>query len=129
MDVRLGDVDDLTTVLTGLAGSYGPQRHLFEPVLAELVGLVVRGLEHRARPGCGVFVADVVNGDDEAVSIDDVPPALRALLRAVLASLNAAPGDTHFHLGLVAADPDPLARIDVAMHALMWADVLSADLD
>ncbi|MFF5991584.1 hypothetical protein [Prauserella flavalba] len=129
---RLGDLDELTALLTRLLGRTAPHRHLYDLVLRELVAIVARALRERAGADGdeeGVFVVDVFDDEDTTVPIDDVQPALRAVLRAVLASLNDDPADAGFQLGLVAGDPDPLARLDAALHVLLWADVLSGGPD
>ncbi|PXY20451.1 hypothetical protein DI005_27145 [Prauserella sp. PE36] len=129
---RLGDLDALTALLTQLLGRGAPHRHLYDLVLRELVAIVVRELRERAEPdgdGEGVFVVDVFDDEDATVPIDEVQPALRAVLRAVLASLNEDHADAGFQLGLVADDPDPLARLDAALHVLLWANVLSGGSD
>ncbi|MFD2396389.1 hypothetical protein ACFSVJ_05450 [Prauserella oleivorans] len=103
-------------------------------MLLELVSTVVATLRSRAsRPTDGgeddLYYVDVLDVDDEPVDIDEVQPALRAVLRAVLAGLNANAGDVRFQIGLVTEDPDPLARLDAVVHALLWANALGCGQD
>lgn len=135
---RVGDLDGLAAQLATLIGSDAPRRQLFEPVLLELVSTVVTTLRSRAsRPADPdadpdpdeLYYVDVLDADDEVVDIDEVQPALRAVLRAVLAGLNANAGDVRFQVGLVGEDPDPLARLDAVVHALLWANALGGGRD
>lgn len=129
--VRGADFETLAVQLASVVGARAPRRHLFEPLLAELVAIVVRGLEARTgTPRCaGMFTVELRNADDEPVGIDEIDPALRAALRAVLAELNDDPDNARFQTELVAADPDPTARLDAVWHALLWASVLGDDPD
>ncbi|WP_307849786.1 hypothetical protein [Qaidamihabitans albus] len=131
---RRHDMDMLAELITRLIGRHSPQRHLFEPVLLELVALIGRALQDRAdraaRDENEMFVVDVLDDSDDdcaAVGIDEIQPALRAILRAVLATLNDDGDDARFQVGLVADDPDPLARLDAVVHALRWANGLGED--
>lgn len=121
---RRDDVEALAGLLTRVVGPHGDR--LFEPVLAELVASVVRALRRNTgdrEPG-GTYTADLVDAADNDVDIDEVAPALRAVLRAVLAQLNDEADDARFQLSLVSADPDPLARLDALWHVLLWVSVL-----
>lgn len=127
--IRRDDTDGLAGLLSDLVGTCAPQRHLFEPVLRELVVVIVRALERRAGTAEAAvgdtYAVDLWDSADGPVAIDQVQPALRAMLRAVLAALNEDSGDSRFQLGLVLDDPDPLARVDALLHALVWADGLA----
>lgn len=127
---RTDDVDGLSALLASLVTSDGRLRHLYEPVLAELVASAATALRTRVSSvgDTGSFTAEVVNADDDTVPIDEVDPALRAVLRAVLAQLGDDPADVRFQLALVAADPEPVARLDALWHALLWASMLEASL-
>ncbi|PRX47207.1 hypothetical protein B0I33_106308 [Prauserella shujinwangii] len=129
---RHNDLGVLAGLLGGLVGRRAPQRHLFEPVLFELVAIIVHALRRRADPAAtgsqdAMYAVDVLDEADAAVAIDEVQPALRAVLRAVLAALNDDLADARFQVGLVTADPDPLARLDAVFHALLWADGLAGE--
>jgi hypothetical protein len=123
--VRRDDVEGLSALLTRVVSP--PDDRLYEPVLAELVTAVVRELRRddadEGQPR-GTYTADLVDADHNDVPIDEVDPALRAVLRAVLAQLNGDVDDARFQLSLVAADPEPLARLDALWHALLWVSVL-----
>ncbi|PXY27571.1 hypothetical protein [Prauserella muralis] len=124
---RTGDMDALAPLVTRMVGANGPQRHLFEPVLLELVAMIVRILRRRSEYADNegdLYAVELLDADDRDVGIDQLQPALRATLRAVLATLNADADDARFHVSLVSSDPDPLARLDAVAHALRWANTL-----
>jgi hypothetical protein len=64
-----------------------------------------------------------MDGQENPVVIDELDPALRAVLRAVLAQLNGDDDDARFQLSLVEADPEPLSRLDALWHVLLWSVV------
>ncbi|WP_019816408.1 hypothetical protein [Saccharomonospora saliphila] len=121
------DVESLSTLLAAVVAPSSPRGHLLEPVLGELVRIVTALLRERtggeAMDG-PAFTADLLDTENRPFAIDDVDPALRAVLRAVLARLNGDPGDAAFQLGLVTRDPEPLSRLDAVWHLLLWASVL-----
>ncbi|TLW91233.1 hypothetical protein FFT09_18410 [Saccharomonospora piscinae] len=123
---RRDDVAELAAVLATVVRSRGERDGLVEGVLAELVAAVSASLGRRAgAPARGdVFTADLTDADDEALAVDELDPALRAVLRAVLAQLNGDPDDSRFQIGLVRADPEPLSRLDALWHALLWVTLL-----
>ncbi len=140
-DLRGDDAEGLATLLASVVAPDAPRRHLLCPLLGELVSMVARDLRERAddgadasgvdgtaaepdEVGAGTFTAELVDDEDEPFDIDDLDPAVRAVLRAVLAELNDDPGDVRFHLGLIGADPEPLARLDAVWHVLLWASML-----
>ncbi|WP_019806583.1 hypothetical protein [Saccharomonospora halophila] len=140
-DLRGDDAEGLATLLASVVAPDAPRRHLLCPLLGELVSMVAGDLRERAddgteapgvdrtvggseEVGAGTFTAELVDDEDEPFDIDDLDPAVRAVLRAVLAELNDDPGDVRFHLGLIGADPEPLARLDAVWHVLLWASML-----
>ncbi|WP_026453210.1 hypothetical protein [Saccharomonospora iraqiensis] len=144
-DLRGDDAEGLATLLASVVAPDAPRRHLLCPLLGELVSMVAHDLRERAEDGDdapgvdgtvgvdgtaggsaggGTFTAELVDDEDEPFDIDDLDPAVRAVLRAVLAELNDDPGDVRFHLGLIGADPEPLARLDAVWHVLLWASML-----
>ncbi|MEU6646486.1 hypothetical protein ABZ863_28620 [Saccharomonospora sp. NPDC046836] len=121
-----GDLDGLAVLLAQLIGERAPRRHLFQPVLLELIATIVRELQHRVgRRDGALYTVEVFDDDDCLLEIDAVPPALRAMLRAVLAALNDDGAGTRFQVGLVTGDPDPLGRLDAVVHVLRWANALT----
>lgn len=140
-DLRGDDAEGLATLLASVVAPDAPRRHLLCPLLGEFVSMVARDLRERAddgedalgvagtvggadEVGGGTFTAELVDDEDEPFDIDDLDPAVRAILRAVLAELNDDPGDVRFQLGLIGADPEPLARLDAVWHVLLWASML-----
>nr|WP_298176633.1 hypothetical protein [Saccharomonospora sp.] len=135
---RDDDVDSLATLLASLVGRHAPRTELYEPVLAEFVAAVVRSLRQRvgdegvndandtdgADSAERVFTVDLVDAEDNPAAVDEIDPALRAVLRAVLAQLNDDVADARFQLSLVGADPEPLSRLDALWHVLLWSMVL-----
>ncbi|MEU3275111.1 hypothetical protein ABZ639_30040 [Saccharomonospora sp. NPDC006951] len=119
---RLGDLDTLSPILSNLIAGVSAQRRLLRPVLGELVAAVAAGLKReRTEESTGWHTVELLDAKDTVIGIDSVRPSLRAVLRAVVAALNAESDDARFQLGLVCTDPDPLARLDAIAHVLAWA--------
>lgn len=123
---RLVDVvgrEDYDTLAGLVPMLVGRQAHpLLRPLLGELLTGLARLVWERSSeiaPG-DVFSIEIT--DD--VGIDELPPPLRATLRAVLAELNDDPETAALHLDLVAADPSPLGRLDALVHLVTWVNGL-----
>ncbi|MER7115635.1 hypothetical protein ABT332_14195 [Saccharomonospora azurea] len=139
--VRSEDVDQLARLLAQVVDPQGTRSELFTPVLTQLVGSIAGALRRRADgdstresprdavgvDGAPIFTAELVDTVDDDVAIDELDPALRAVLRAVLADLNGDAESTRIQLHLVSSDREPLARLDALWHALLWASMLGED--
>ncbi|WP_433471233.1 hypothetical protein [Saccharomonospora azurea] len=135
--VRSEDVDQLARLLAQVVDPQGTRSELFTPVLTQLVGSIAGALRRRADEdstrdaggvdGAPIFTAELVDTVDDDVAIDELDPALRAVLRAVLADLNGDAESTRIQLHLVSSDREPLARLDALWHALLWASMLGED--
>ena len=137
--VRSEDVDQLAGLLSQVVDPQGTRGELFTPVLTRLVGYIAGALRRRAddsardsggadgADGAAIFTAELVDTVDDDVAIDELDPALRAVLRAVLADLNGDAESTRIQLRLVSSDREPLARLDALWHALLWASMLGDD--
>ncbi|GAB3387349.1 hypothetical protein [Amycolatopsis echigonensis] len=88
---------------------------------------VLRGLVHRCaaavtdrfgpQPEDAVFTAVAVDEHAGAADVDDLPPAVRAALRAVLAELNGDFEALEVQLSLAVREP----RLTGVVHCLLWA--------
>jgi hypothetical protein len=136
--VRSEDVDQLAALVSQIVDPRGPRSDLFTPVLAQLVRCLADTLRRRAATDPAddaervsddpaVFTAELVDTLDDEVAIDELDPALRAVLRAVLAELNGDTESARFQLAFVDADREPLARLDALWHALLWTSMLDDD--
>ncbi|SFA90990.1 hypothetical protein SAMN05216266_102136 [Amycolatopsis marina] len=123
---RAKDLSTLAVLIGRLVGKYAPQRHLLRPLLLELVGHTVEAIPaQRGTHPREVFVADLSDDQGAGVEVDEVDPALRAMLRAVLAALNGAPADVVDQVDLVVGDRDPVAKSNAVVHGLLWIDQLT----
>ena len=120
------DFDGLAGQTAELIGDGAADRDLFFPLLVEVTDACAQMIHARA-PGGGpetAYVVDVADDDGEQVGIDELPPALRALLRGVLAGLEDHRDDELFQLDLAARDPDLRGRLDALVHGLMCVGAL-----
>ncbi|WP_277068755.1 hypothetical protein [Saccharomonospora viridis] len=122
---RHDDVDTLAALLASIVDRNAVLAEFYEPVLAKFVVDVARTLRYRFgdEDADNVFTVDLMDGQENPVAIDELDPALRAVLRAVLAQLNGDDDDARFQLSLVEADPEPLSRLDALWHVLLWSVV------
>ncbi|GAA5152506.1 MULTISPECIES: hypothetical protein [Amycolatopsis] len=124
--VAAGDHGALAALVPRLLGGQSPERRLFPPLLAEFAAEVAWRLRAHAgavRPE-DVFVVDLTGDDEDGVPVDELPPPLRAVLRAVLAELNDDSENSLLQLEFVARDPDPLGRLDALLHLVWWVSDL-----
>lgn len=116
------DLDRLAGLVPQVVGTRAPESHLFRPLLAELV-LAVAELV-RSRTGTTdpqeTFTVGLFDEGDGALDVDELPPPLRAMLRAVLAELNSDPEDARIQVEFAAADPDVTGRLDALLHLARW---------
>lgn len=112
------DFDTLAGLVPRLIGRQAPEHSLLRPLLGELLTVLahlVRARSSEISPG-DVFSVELT--DD--VEVDELPPPLRATLRAVLAELNDDHDNARLHLDFIAADPNPLGRLDALVHLVTW---------
>lgn len=125
---RIKDLSTLAVLIGRLVGKRAPQRHLLRPLLLELVGHTAQAVPtQRGVQAREVFVADLSDEYGDGVEVDEVDPALRAMLRAVLAALNGAGDDVVDQIDLVVDDRDPVAKSNAVVHGLLWVNQLTDD--
>lgn len=123
---RAKDLSTLAVLIGRLVGKHAPQRHLLRPLLLELVGHTVESIPaQRGADPREVFVADLSDEQGAGVEVDEVDPALRAMLRAVLAALNGSGEDVVHQVDLVVDDRDPVAKSNAVVHGLLWIEQLA----
>lgn len=123
------DFDGLAGEAAELIGDGAADADLFFPLLVEVADACAQMIQARA-PDCGpesAYVVDVVREDGTAVAIDELPPALRALLRGVLAGLAEHRDDELFQLDLATRDPQLGGRLDALVHGLLCVSSLAGD--
>lgn len=113
------DSDGLTNELEAVVAQ-GDQLKLYvREVVAELLHVgaaAVRGsIGPNERPA---FAVDLRDTSNDAVSIDELEPPVRATIRALLADLNDCPADAQFQLDLAVRQVDPLTGLDTVRRAL-----------
>lgn len=120
------DLSDLQAVAGGLIGTAAGEPELLRPALAEMCTAIAQMVHAKAGPAGpdSAFVVDLVNEGSEPVDIDALPPALRALLRAVLAQLQEHPADADYQLSMAARDPRARGRLDALVHGLLCTNSL-----
>lgn len=120
------DLSTLAALIGRLVGKRAPERHLLRPLLLDLVGHTVQAIPaQRGSHPREIFVADLSDEHGDGAEVDEVDPALRAMLRAVLAALNGATGDVVDQIDLVVADRDPVAKSNAVVHGLLWVNQLT----
>jgi hypothetical protein len=124
---RAKDLSTLAVLIGRLVGKRAPERHLLRPLLLELVGHTAEAIPtQRGSHPREFFVADLSDQHGDGVEVDEVDPALRAMLRAVLAALNGATGDVVDQIDLVVDDRDPVAKSNAVVHGLLWVNQLTS---
>lgn len=116
------DLSELETSIGSLISDGGDDRDLFYPVLAEMAEAIAQMARGRAGPSGPdtAFIVEIVDDEDRAVGIDELSPALRAVVRAVLALLEDHPLDARYQLEMAATDPDTGGRLDALLRALLF---------
>jgi len=97
------------------------ERELLYPVLLEVTDASARMIKAQVtgpEPGTA-FVLDLDGPDGTDVDVDRLPPALRALLRGILAWLEGHHDDAYFQLSLAAGDRSVRGRLDALLHGLL----------
>lgn len=120
------DFTALARLVPRMLGTHAPERYLLRPLFLELVCAVATLVRVRSSGDGGTFtvgLTDESKGNSE-VDIDELAPALRAVLRAVLADLNDDPESAATQVGFAADDPNPLCRLDALIHLLSWVNEL-----
>lgn len=119
--VRIGDLDQVTRIVRGLAEPSGSQRVRLREMLTELLSAST-SMVLRQTGGIGpdsAIVVDLRRVDGSTVDIDELEPEVRAVVRALLAEINGHPEDTGDQVDLaLAGDPRPL--VDGVSLVLVW---------
>lgn len=118
--LRRPDWAELATMTHELLGDVEHPGELLYPTLAETTTAIAAMIEARAGESGPntMFVLDVAS-EEGTVDADAAPPAPRALLRAVLASLEKHPEDARDQLAMACTDPRPSGRLDAVVTGLM----------
>lgn len=117
--------DDLSELEHSTSKLIVDDAELLYPALAETATAIAEMV--RARAGeSGQDTAFRIDVADEygAVDIDELPPALRALLRAVLALLESQTDDARFQLAMAAGAAQAKGRLDALVHGLVCTSSL-----
>lgn len=121
------DFAALARLIFPMLGDRAPNRHLLGPLFGELVGAVAGLIRTRDGDGDGgTFTLGLTDESDGAtqVYIDELDPAVRAVLRAVLADLNGDAESAATQVGFASGDPNSMRRLDALIHLLMWVNHL-----
>lgn len=120
------DFDGMAGQAAELIADGAADADLFFPLLVEVTDACTQMIRARAPDGGPetAYVVDVASEDGAAVPIDELPPALRALLRGVLAGLEEHREDELFQLDLAARDPELRGRLDALVHGLLCVSSL-----
>ncbi|TCO44250.1 hypothetical protein [Actinocrispum wychmicini] len=116
---RGGDKDTVFDLLRQVTGDGGPDTRL---VVGQLVAATAEMMLLRAggQPEDAIFAVDLRDEGELAVPIDDLPPPLRAAVRALLAALNDQPRDMEYQLDLALHEQSAIAVLDVVVHCVLW---------
>lgn len=123
------DIDGMAGSTADLVTDHGADRELFFPVLVEITNACAQLIEASASisgPDTA-YVVDIASQDGSDVAIDELPAALRALLRAILARLEQHHEDQQWQLSLAVRDPELRGRLDALTHGLECLAGLTAD--
>jgi len=113
------DSDGLTTALETVVDQGEELRPYVRDVVAELIQVGATAVRETVGPGEEpAFAVDLRDGTNEAVSIDELEPQVRATIRALLADLNGCPADAEFQLDLAVRQLDPLTGLETVRRAL-----------
>lgn len=119
---RLDLLGDLICAL--VADESEPTGDVLTAVFAELAGEAAAELERTvgtAGPDEAYF-AEIHDGRGDLVEVDDLTPAVRAGVRAMLAILGGREDDAQVQLGLAAGAPDPVDRANAMVCLLLCID-------
>lgn len=114
------DVAGMAGAAADLVTDEGADRELFFPVLVEITTACAQLIEASASisgPDTA-YVMDLAAQDGSDVAIDELPAALRAVLRAILARLEQQHDDQQWQLDMAVRDPELRGRIDALTHGL-----------
>lgn len=117
---RDGDQDRVFEELRrAIADGGGPETRL---VVGQLVAATAQMMLLRAgqQPDDVIYAVDLRDDGEAAVPVDDLPPQLRATVRALLAELNDRPEDAEYQLRLALWAQDATAMLDVLVHCMLW---------
>ncbi|WP_344415415.1 hypothetical protein [Amycolatopsis minnesotensis] len=119
---RLDAVGDIICALTADESEH--TRDTLGAVFAALIGEAAAGLERRVGPAGPdqAYFAEIHDGHGDRVEVDDLTPAVRAILRAMLATLCGRDGDAEVQLGLAVGAPEPVDRANAIVCLLFCAD-------
>lgn len=129
LDLLAGeDFDGLAGSTATLLVDDGADRDLLFPLLVELTDACTQliTIDDPVRSSETAYVVDITDEDGEEVAIDELPAALRALLRAVLAGLEGHRDDQLFQLELAVTESDVQGKLDALTHALGSVSELAA---
>jgi hypothetical protein len=113
------DSDGLTTALETVVDQGEELRPYVRDVVAELIQVGATAVRETVGPGEEpAFAVDLRDGTNDAVSIDELEPQVRATIRALLADLNGCPADAEFQLDLAVRQLDPLTGLETVRRAL-----------
>jgi hypothetical protein len=113
------DSEGLTTALETVVEQGEDLRPYVRDVVAELIQVGATAVRDTVGPGEEpAFAVDLRDGTNEAVSIDELEPQIRATIRALLADLNGCPADAEFQLDLAVRQLDPLTGLETVRRAL-----------
>lgn len=119
--VRIGDLDQVTRIVRGLAEPSGSQRVRLREMLTELLSAST-SMVLRQTGGIGpdsAIVVDLRRVDGSTVDIDELRPEVRAVVRAFLAEVNEHSEDTEVQLDL-ALQGDADGLVDGIILVLLW---------
>jgi hypothetical protein len=121
---RCRKIDKLSDALVDLVVRTGDDHGgLLRAVVDELVATSVRVLLTRCgHPGGGeLFTVAICDAAGDGAPIDDLEPAVRAVLRAVLAALNGDQDDAAYQIDLALGAGSTQERLRALTHCLGWA--------
>lgn len=120
------EIEQLSGVAGEVIGDEATERRQLYPLLVEITDACAQMINGRAGEIAPqtLFVLDLVGEDEQDIDIDQIPPALRALLRAILALLEQHRDDAEFQLSMAADDPHQRGRLDALVHGLLCVQSL-----
>lgn len=119
-------LDELSDELKSLTQDDAPRRPMLRHLLAELATTLAQLIRARIGPLAPDEVLTIQARSDtgERITVDELDPSIRAMLRAVLALVDGRFDDAATQIGFAADDPEPLGRVDAVLEALLWIDAL-----
>lgn len=113
------DSDGLTDALETVVEQGDQLKPYVRDVVAELIQVGATAVRHSVGPDeQPAFAVDLRDASNDAVSIDELEPQVRATIRALLADLNDRPEDVEFQLDLAVRQLDPITGLDTVRRAL-----------